>query len=141
MALRTSIAQIRTVPAGTPVSYGRAYTTPGERRIAVLTIGYADGLPRRLSGRLEFLLHGRRIPVVGRVCMDMCMADVTDVPQAQVGDTVTVFGRDGDEFIPVTALSDPLGTISYEVICGVSKRVPRLYLRGGEVVQTQQYIV
>lgn len=141
MALRTTIAQIRTIPAGTPISYGRTYRTPAPRRVAVLTIGYADGLPRRLSDRLEFLLHGRRIPVLGRVCMDMCMADVTDVPEARVGDTVTVFGRDGDDCIPVTALSDPLGTISYEIICGVNKRVPRLYLRGGEIVETQQYIV
>lgn len=141
MSLRTTIAQIRTVPAGTTISYGRTYRTPSERRIAVLTIGYADGLPRRLSGQLELLLHGRRIPVVGRICMDMCMADVTDVPEAQVGDTVTVFGRDGDEVISVTELARKLGTISYEIICGVSKRVPRLYLRGSEIVETQQYIV
>ncbi len=141
MSLRTTIAQIRTVPAGTDVSYGRTYRTPGERRIAVLTIGYADGLPRRLSGKLEFLLHGRRIPVVGRICMDMCMADVTDVPEAAVGDTATVFGRDGDEVIPATALSDPLGTIPYEIVCGIDKRVPRLYLRGSETVETLQYIV
>jgi alanine racemase len=69
------------------------------------------------------------------------MADVTDVPDAAVGDTVTVFGHDGDDFIPVTALSDPLGTISYEIVCGINKRVPRLYMRGSETVETQQYIV
>jgi alanine racemase len=141
MALRTTIAQIRTVPSGVSISYGRTYTTPAARRIAVLTIGYADGLPRRLSNRGEFLLHGRRVPVVGRICMDMCMVDVTDVPEAVVGDTVTIFGRDGDAFIPIEELARELDTISYELLCGINKRVPRVYLQNGKVVDTLQYIV
>ncbi len=141
MALRTTVAQIHTVPAGVPVSYGRIYTTPSERRIAVLSIGYADGLLRALSNQVSFLLHGRRIPVVGRICMDLCMADVTDVPDVSVGDTVTVFGRDGNDEITVGDLARQLGTISYELLCNISKRMPRLYLRGGEIVDTLQYIV
>ncbi len=141
MSLRTTIAQIRTVDAGVAVSYGRTYTTPSARRIAVLSIGYADGLPRKLSNNVSFLLHGVRVPVVGRICMDMCMADVTDVADAAVGDTVTVFGRDGDDEISIEDLARQLDTISYELLCGIDKRVPRLYLRGEEVVETLQYIV
>ena len=142
MSLRTTIAQIRAVPAGTDVSYGRTYRTPGERRIAVLTIGYADGLPRRLSGQLEFLLHGRRIPVVGRICMDMCMVDVSDIPSAAVGDTATLFGYDETgALLPCERVSDALGTISYEVVCSVNKRIPRFYTEHGKPSQILQYIV
>lgn len=141
MELKTTIAAIRPFEAGVTVSYGRTYETPGPRTIAVCPIGYADGLQRRLSGKLHFLLHGKKIPVVGRICMDMCMVDITDVPEAQVGDTVTVVGRDGDAAITWDDWADQLGTISYELVCDINKRVPRLYLKNGEVVETLQYIV
>ena len=141
MELKTIIAAIRPFEAGVTVSYGRTYETPGPRTIAVCPIGYADGLQRRLSGKLHFLLHGKKIPVVGRICMDMCMVDITDVPEVQVGDTVTVVGRDGDAAITWDDWADQLGTISYELVCDINKRVPRLYLKNGEVVETLQYIV
>lgn len=141
MEMKTTIAAIRPFEAGVTVSYGRTYETPGPRTIAVCPIGYADGLQRRLSGKLHFLLHGKKIPVVGRICMDMCMVDITDVPEAQVGDTVTVVGRDGDAAITWDDWADQLGTISYELVCDINKRVPRLYLKNGEVVETLQYIV
>ena len=141
MELKTTIAAIRPFEAGVTVSYGRTYETPGPRTIAVCPIGYADGLQRRLSGKLHFLLHGKKIPVVGRICMDMCMVDITDVPEVQVGDTVTVVGRDGDAAITWDDWADQLGTISYELVCDINKRVPRLYLKNGEVVETLQYIV
>lgn len=141
MSLRTTISQLRTVDAGVSVSYGRTYTTPAKQRIAVLPIGYADGLPRSLSNSASFLLNGKRVPVIGRICMDMCMVDVTEVPEAKVGDTVTVFGRDGDDEILVEDLARRLDMIPYELLCGIDKRVPRLYLRGKEIVETLQYIV
>lgn len=141
MSLKTSIAAIRPFEAGITVSYGRTYTTPEPRKIAVCTIGYADGLPRRLSGKLSFLLHGKRVPVVGRICMDMCMIDITDVPEAQVGDTVTVIGCDGGEQIRWDDWAEQLGTIHYELVCDINKRVPRLYYRDGQLVDKLQYIV
>lgn len=141
MELKTTIAAIRPFEAGITVSYGRTYETASERVIAVCPIGYADGLPRRLSGDLAFLLHGKRVPVVGRVCMDMCMIDITEAPEARVGDTVTVIGREGGEAVTWDDWADKLGTISYELVCGVGKRVPRVYLRDGEAVETLRYIV
>lgn len=127
MQLKTRIVQIKTLPEGSSVSYGRMYFTPGERRIAVVPVGYADGFFRGSSNSCEMLLRGRRVPQVGRICMDMCMLDVTDVDGAAVGDVVTVFGRDGDEFIPVEEHAERLGTISYELVCAISPRVPRVY--------------
>ena len=117
MSLKTTIAAIRPFEAGITVSYGRTYQTPGPRTIAVCPIGYADGLQRRLSGNLHFLLHGKQIPVVGRICMDMCMVDITDVPDAQVGDTVTVVGTDGEEAITWDDWAAQLGT-------ALSRRAP-----------------
>ncbi|MDD6023133.1 MAG: alanine racemase [Oscillospiraceae bacterium] len=141
MELKTSIAAIRPFEPGITVSYGRTYETKEKRTIAVCTIGYADGLPRRLSGKACFLLHGKKVPVVGRICMDMCMVDITGVPEAKVGDTVTVVGREGDLSITWDDWADELGTISYELVCDINKRVPRVYLKNGEVADCLQYIV
>ena len=141
MSLRTTISQIRPFEAGKGISYGWSYTTPEPRTIAVLAIGYADGLARSLSNRISFLLHGKKIPVVGRICMDMCMVDVTDVPEARVGDVVTVFGSDGDAAIPVDELARLTGTIPYETLCGINKRTPRFYLDGEQRMEVLQYIV
>ena len=141
MSLRTTVSQIRAFRPDVGVSYGRSYTTPSERTIAVLSIGYADGLPRSLSNRISFLLHGKRVPVVGRICMDMCMVDVTEVPEAKVGDVVTVFGTDGDAAIPVDDLARLTGTIPYETLCSINKRTPRFYLDGEQRMEVLQYIV
>ena len=137
LSLYTSVSQIRNIPAGTDISYGRTYTTPSDRTIAVLSVGYADGLLRKLSGKVQFLLRGKKVPVVGRICMDMCMVDVTDVPDVQVGDEVTIIG-DGQN---CEVLADQLDTISYEVLCGINKRIPRIYLQNGKPSEVLQYIV
>ena len=128
MALKTRIVQIRDFAPGDTVSYGRTYAAPSPRRVAVVPVGYADGLHRVLSNKMDMLLRGRRVKQVGRICMDMCMLDVTDVPEAAVGDIVTVFGRDGDQEITADELADLAGTISYELLCAVSPRVPRIYV-------------
>ena len=137
LSLRTTVSQIREIPANTDISYGRTYTTPSDRRIAVLSIGYADGLQRSLSGRAQFLLRGKTVTVVGRICMDMCMVDITDVPDARVGDEVLLIGPER----PCDLLAEQLGTISYEVLCGINKRIPRIYLQNGKPSEILQYIV
>lgn len=124
MTLTTSIVHVREVPAGESISYGRTFSTARRSRIGVLPIGYADGYPRALSNRASVLVRGMRAPVVGRVCMDMTMIDLTGIPGARAGDEVVVFGgRD----LPVSEISALLGTIDYEVACMVSKRVPRVH--------------
>lgn len=137
LSLYTTVSQIRTFPAGVDVSYGRTYRTESPRRLAVLSIGYADGLLRSLSGRAAFLIRGRLAPVVGRICMDMCMVDVTDIPEAREGDTVAIISPQR----PCEILAEQLGTISYEVLCGINKRIPRIYLQGGKASEILQYIV
>ncbi len=128
MELRTRIAQIKELEPGWNVSYGRKYTAPSARRIAVINAGYADGIHRAASGKLSFLLHGKRVAQIGCICMDQCMIDVSDVPEAAVGEVVTLFGHDGDNFVSVEEMAAAAGTISYEILCSVSRRVPRVYV-------------
>ena len=123
MEVKSRIASVKRLPKGTCISYGRTYTLPRDSVIAAVPIGYADGLFRLLSNRQEMLVHGKRVPQIGRVCMDMCMLDVTDVEAVQVGDEVTLFG-DG---LPLEEKADTLGTITYELLCDVSPRVKRIY--------------
>ena len=123
MTLKTRVASVKTVPAGTPVSYGCTHVLDRETKLAALTIGYADGLPRLCSDRLEVLVKGSRAPIVGRICMDMCMADVTGLDVAP-GDEVEVFG----EHLPIEDVATLAGTIQYELLCAVSPRVHRAYL-------------
>ena len=124
MTLKTRIAALRELPAGACVSYGRTHTLSRDSRLAALSVGYADGFSRLLSNRGEVLVNGRRCPIVGRVCMDLCMVDVTDVPGAAVGDAVVLW----DEALPLEEKAAAVGTIQYELLCGVSKRVPRVYV-------------
>lgn len=128
MEIKTRILHLKKVPAGFSVSYGRTFVTKKESVIATLPIGYADGLPRRLSGCGEFLIRGKRAPVLGRVCMDLTMCDVTDIEGAQVGDEAVVIGRQGEEIITAEEVAAKAGTISYEIFCNISARVPRIYI-------------
>jgi alanine racemase len=127
LSLVTRIAFIKKVPPGVPISYGRTFTTKRESIIATLPIGYADGYCRGLSNRGMALVRGIRVPVVGRVCMDMCMIDVTDVPDVREGDDVVLIGSQGSERISADDIAAMTGTIAYEVLCGISNRVPRIY--------------
>lgn len=124
MTLKTRIVAVRELPAGTSVSYGCTHTLTRDSRLAVLPIGYADGLERLLSNRGEVLVNDRRAPILGRVCMDLCMVDVTDLPDVHVGDEVTMFGPE----LPLEEKADTVGTIQYELLCGVAPRVPRVYI-------------
>jgi len=127
LSLRTTIAQLRRIPRGGTVSYNGTFVATRPTRIAVLPIGYADGYSRRLSHRGSVLIQGRRAPIVGLVCMDMIMVDVTDLAPVQVGEIVTLIGQQGGESIWADEVADWIGTISYEVLCGIGSRVPRLY--------------
>lgn len=129
LSLVTRIASIKRVPAGVPISYGRTFTTKRESLIATIPIGYADGYNRSLSNRGEALVRGMRVPVAGRVCMDMCMLDVTQVPGVSEQDEVVLLGRQGGERITADDIAKLCGTIPYEVLCGIGQRVPRVYRR------------
>ena len=124
MTLKTRVAAVRELPAGSSVSYGCTYTAQTDQRVAVLSVGYADGFSRLLSGRARVVIGGVSCPVLGRVCMDMCMVGVDQVPQVKPGDEVTLYG----EGCPVEEDAGLAGTISYELLCAVSPRVPRIYL-------------
>jgi alanine racemase len=127
LSLQSTIAQLRTIPQGGTVSYNGTFVATRPTRIAVLPIGYADGYSRQLSHRGSVLIQGRRAPIVGLVCMDMTMVDVTDLAPVQVGETVTLIGQQGEESIWADEVADWIGTIPYEVLCGIGSRVPRLY--------------
>jgi alanine racemase len=127
MALKTRIIHLKTVPAGTAISYGMTYRTPQPTVIATVPAGYADGYRRLFSSRGSMLVRGRRVPVVGRVCMDLTMLDVGAVADARVEDEVVIFGRQGGEAISAEDLARDLGTINYEIACDLTTRVPRVY--------------
>jgi alanine racemase len=127
LSLATRIIYLKEVPAGTPISYGRTYVTKQRSTIATLPIGYADGYSRSLSNKGAALVRGRRALLVGRVCMDMCMLDVTDIPDVREGDDAVLIGSQGKEQITADDIAAETGTVSYEVLCGISNRVPRIY--------------
>ena len=132
MSVRARIVQLREVPAGTPVSYGGRTVVQRHSRIAVVPVGYADGYAWRLTGKAEALVRGRRVPVAGSVTMDMTLLDVTDAG-AELGDEVVLLGRQGDEEITALELARHAGTISWEILCHLGLRLPRRYVRGGQV--------
>ena len=128
LSLKSRVAQIRWLRAGERVSYGGTWTAPRPSLIGVVPCGYADGVRRGLSGKMSVLVRGRRVPVTGVICMDYFMCDLTEVQDAQVGDEVTLLGTQGHEEIRADAWARELGSISYEVLTGISERVPRLYV-------------
>lgn len=140
MSLRCCIAHVKLIDAGATVSYGRHYTAPSRRKIATLPVGYADGYSRILSGKVDVLYHGHRVPQVGAICMDQCMIDVSGEANVHAGDEVVLFGRQGDSFIPIEEIATACGTINYEIMCNISRRVPRVYMKNGKVVGREEYL-
>jgi len=128
LSLRTTVVLIKSVPAGFSVSYGRMHRTSRPTRLATLPLGYRHGLHRSLSNLGEVLIRGSRAPMVGRICMDQMMVDAGEVPEARVGDVVTVYGSDGDERVGVEEVSQRAQTIPYELLCALDKRIQRVYL-------------
>jgi alanine racemase len=127
LSLKSTIVQLRSIPRGGTVSYNRTFVAERPTRIAVLPIGYADGYSRRLSHRASVLIQGRRAPIIGLVCMDMIMIDVTDFGPVQIGETATLIGHQGQESILADEVAGWMDTIPYEVLCGIGPRVPRIY--------------
>ena len=130
MSLRTRITFLKSVAQGSPLGYGGTFVTTRESRIATLPIGYEDGLRRALSSRGQVIVRGQLAPIVGRVSMDLTLVDVTDIPEAVVGDEVVIIGDQGANQITAESIAAHIGTISYEVTCGISDRVPRIYVAG-----------
>lgn len=145
MTLKTSLVHVKRLAAGEGISYGTRYFTRGEETIGTLPIGYADGFSRMMSGKAEVLFRGRRVPVVGTICMDQCMvrldADDCEAQSVQPGEEVVLMGRQGDHAITAEEIAARLGTINYEVTCMVASRVPRVYLRGGKIVRVANVLM
>jgi alanine racemase len=135
------VTYVKTLPAGRQISYGGCYTTTRETVVATLPVGYADGYRRGLTDRGHVLIHGRKAPIIGRICMDQMMVDVTDIPNVQIGDTAVLIGRSGDEEITVDYIAGLMGTLNYEIICGISRRTPRIYYRDGKPVSQVHYLL
>lgn len=128
MELKTRVIYLKRVPRGYSISYGRTFYTKRESLIATIPIGYADGMNRLMSNKGEVLVKGKRVPIVGRVCMDLTMIDVTGIDKVKVGDEVVIIGRQRKQSITALEIADKIGTISYEVLCNISSRVPRRYI-------------
>jgi alanine racemase len=126
MQVRARITQVKTIPSGTGVSYGHKYISDRTMRLAVVGIGYADGVPRNLSNRLQVLLRGRSVPQIGTITMDQIMLDVSSIPDVQPGEVVTLIGKDGESEISADDWANALGTISWEILCGFKHRLPRI---------------
>ncbi len=140
MELCAKVIFVKDLEAGRGISYGHTFVTDRPMRVATVSLGYGDGYPRALSDKGEVLLRGKRCPILGRVCMDQLMIDVTDVPDVRTGDTVVAVGRDGEEYISAEEVSSLAGSFNYEFICGVSRRVPRVYIKDGKEYKNIVYI-
>ena len=134
MKIKSVVAQVKTIEAGTPVSYGGTFVSDKPMRIATVPIGYADGYSRSLSNRAYMTIHGKKAPVVGRVCMDQVMVDVSDIGGVRSGDEVTVIGDGTDGSMTFDDVAAMVGTINYELVCLVGKRVPRVYIHNGRKI-------
>jgi alanine racemase len=132
LSLHSHIVYIKDVPEGTPVSYGGTFVTDRMTRIATIPVGYSDGYPRSLSNKGYVLIHGQKARILGRVCMDQFMVDITGIPEAKEGDEVILIGRDGDEVITMEELGDMSHRFNYELVCDINKRVPRIYFENGK---------
>ena len=134
------VTHVKTLPAGREISYGGTYVTEKTTVVATIPVGYADGYRRSLSGKFYVLIRGQRAPILGRICMDQMMVDVTDIPGVSLNDKVVLVGRDGDEVITMEAIAAAAGSFNYEFVCGISRRVPRLYRKDGHTVHSVHYL-
>ena len=132
LTVKSRVISIKKVAADTPISYGRTFVTQRPTTVAAVSIGYADGYPRALSNRSEMIAQGLRVPVIGRVCMDVTLLDVTAVPHLAVGDWVTVIGKEGNVSIGGGELAQKANTIVYEILCAMNKQIPKVYLTSGD---------
>ncbi|NLZ53773.1 MAG: alanine racemase [Thermoanaerobacteraceae bacterium] len=142
MSLKTRVSNVKVLPKGRAISYGGTFITQRQSVVATLPVGYADGYSRLLSSKAHVLIKGQTAPVVGRICMDQCMVDVTDVRgSVSIGDEAVLIGDDGNHRISAEEIAKLTGTINYEVVCGISKRVPRVYISGGKIIKVKNLLV
>ena len=139
MSLYSHIIYCKTIHAGQSVSYGGLFTATKDTRVATIPVGYGDGYPRSLSGKGYVLIHGKKAPILGRVCMDQFMVDISGIPGAMEGDKVTLLGADGQERITAEELGELSGRFNYEFVCTLGKRIPRVYRRNGEITEVKDY--
>ena len=139
LSLKSHIAFVKEIPKGTPVSYGGDFVSQHSMRIATIPIGYGDGYPRSLSGNGYVLIRGKKAPIIGRICMDQFMVDVSEIPDAKFGDKVTLIGHDRGEYLPVETLSELSGRFNYEFVCDLGKRIPRVYMQNGKIEEQVDY--
>ena len=135
------VTHVKTLEPGRAISYGGIYVTERPTVVATVPVGYADGYRRSLSGKFYVLIRGRRAPILGRICMDQMMVDVTDIPGVSTNDKVVLVGRDGNEEITFDQMAQVLDTINYEIVCGISRRVPRFYFRQGQIIRSVHYLL
>ena len=135
------VTHVKTLPAGREISYGGTFVTTRETRVATVPVGYADGYRRSLSGKFYVLIRGKRAPILGRVCMDQMMVDVTHIGDVQLNDRVVLVGTDGEETITMEAIAEAADSFNYEFVCGISRRVPRFYRSGGVVTHQVHYLL
>ncbi|MBR2890038.1 MAG: alanine racemase [Oscillospiraceae bacterium] len=134
------VTHVKVLEPGREISYGGTYVTDRPTVVATIPVGYADGYRRSLSGKFYVLIHGKRAPILGRICMDQMMVDVTDIPGVALNDKVVLVGRDGEEVITMEAIAAAADSFNYEFVCGISRRVPRLYRRDGHTVHSVHYL-
>ena len=139
LALKSHVAFVKEIERGTPVSYGGTFVAKEKMKLATIPVGYADGYPRSLSNKGYVLIRGKKAPILGRVCMDQFMVDVTQIEGVSFGDKVTMIGKDGNEILPVEVLSELSGRFNYEFVCDLGKRIPRVYVRDGKIAEQVDY--
>lgn len=139
LALKSHVAFVKEIEEGAPVSYGGTFVAEKKMKIATIPVGYGDGYPRSLSGKGYVLIRGKKANILGRICMDQFMVDVTDIEGVSFGDKVTLIGRDGNEAISVEKLSELSGRFNYEFICALGKRIPRVYVKNGKIAEQVDY--
>lgn len=139
LELISHISFVKNVEAGTSISYGGTFVAPKAMRIATIPVGYGDGYPRSLSNKGDVLIHGKRARILGRVCMDQFLVDVTDIPEAKFMDEVVLVGKDQTETITIDELAELSGRFNYEFICCLGKRIPRVYIQDGKIVEQIDY--
>ena len=134
------VTHVKTLPAGREISYGGTYVTTKETVVATIPVGYADGYRRSLSGKFYVLIRGKRAPILGRICMDQLMVDVTQIPEVSVNDKVVLVGSYGNESITMEQIAAAADSFNYEFVCGISRRVPRIYVSGGKTIHAVHYL-
>ena len=138
LELKSHVSYVKDVEPGVGVSYGSTYITKRRTKIATIPVGYGDGYPRQLSSKGRVLIHGKSAPILGRVCMDQFMVDVTHIDNIKQGDSVTLIGRDGDQFISVEEVGALVNSFNYEIICNIGKRIPRIYSYQNKIYELKE---